>query len=927
MQIPASLSRSTSSSNMYQRSLQALFVGAAIAVVVLATLKQIFDPADRTRCESLLNHGSWLDIEGTQWQPKGCMLRTYNPQYTTSCIGGSRVVMIGDSVSRQLYYSLVKKVIPDASTDGDRHSDIFNRDPESGTTFEFYWDPVLNSTKTMALLTASEDRVMRSEEKTPSIFLVGTGLWFLRYAEWSGGIDQWQHIMERLILQMGSPRLEPLAQHLFISPIPSVNTEKLSEERLRTLLPDEINKMNTFLKDATRGSSITVPFAWTKMTKTAASETKDGLHYADRIMAVEADILLNYICNNKLPKTPPMSTTCCFDYPSNYWFQTLMLGIFLVWLPLGLVVQTYYRHHAASSFFPSLTVLRSFAVVAGAVVYMYYADRTSLFAKGNKFFSWSTFISLIFLCIVAGSMTLKRAEKDQVFLNRDQTDEWKGWMQIVILIYHYVAASSVSSIYNPIRMLVASYLFMTGFGHFVFYYKKADFGFNRVASILVRLNLLTVLLTYTMNTTYLAYYFAPLVSFFYLTIYVMMYIGHTHNHNPVFIISKVLITAIITTTIIRVPFFLDTAFTVLRFFFGISWSATEWRFRLHLDVWIVFIGALFAYGFIKAQEISITTHPHWDTIRRASIIASVIGLVGYFIFEISMQKFEYNLWHPYISWIPIISFVILRNSTAVLRNTTSTFYSFVGKCSLETFICQFHMWLAGDTKGILVISPWAEGPGAWSFNLALSSFLFLMVAHVLSGATGELSDWLVTGREPKPKVNTAIPTVITTAERMPISAKEREGGSVLPITVKRQSVMVSPIAASAGVAGPATLKNLMEASLAREVANGKPSESGATGQQDEALTHLNHPKTTDSAGREKSGTATNGGEKKEGVVLQIDTRNTNSLRSGGAVSSALSPTSITFKSLWAKPVWKVGIFLGIIWVLNYGSTWRSNTPS
>ncbi|GJJ76669.1 N-acetylneuraminate 9-O-acetyltransferase [Entomortierella parvispora] len=905
-------------SSSYQKGIQALFWALAAALLALAAVRPIVDPADKTHCESLLNHGgSWIDTQRTQWQPKGCMLKNYEPTSATSCLGKSRVVMIGDSVVRQLFYSVVKKFIPDFATDRDKHANIIHTDPTSGTTFEFYWDPVLNTTTAQELLSGQYQNAPVAQ--TPTIFLVGSGMWFLRYREWSGGLEEWKKTMANVVKVMNDPDSASPGKHLFISSIQSVNPDKLSDVRYETLRLKDIEEMNIYLKSITRNTVVTVPFVWNKMTETAMDATRDGLHFAERVMSAEADVMLNFVCNNQLPKVAPMAATCCYEYPANSGVQSLMLALLMIWLPIGFIVQTRYNEHPLAAFFPGIGVLRAMAVMAGSILYMYYSDRTTLFAKIGKAYSTPTFMFLCFLSLVAGLATLKRAEKDQPFLSRDQTDEWKGWMQIAILIYHYMGASSVSVIYNPVRVFVASYLFMTGFGHFVFYYKKADFGFRRVAMILTRLNLLTVLLAYTMDTTYISYYFAPLVSFFYLVIYGMMYLGHTHNHKPVFMIGKIVATAILSASMIYTPIVLDTTFAVLKFFFGITWSAAEWRFRLKLDVWIVFVGSLFSYGFIMAQELSITAHPHWAKARTVAIISSVIGLLGFFLFESTMEKREYNLHHPYISWIPILSFVVLRNSTADLRNTTSTFYAYIGRCSLETFICQFHMWLAADTKGLLMVSPWLEGAGSWSFNLILSTILFIVISNQLSGATGELTDWLITGREPKvkglPAPPPALPLVNTTPRQRPVSAQGT------PVPVKRQSVMLSPIAISAGAVGPPgpdALNKLMDASLRLETATSNElSESGSSGDIDLSNSLDKSP---------TQGESKQSARQQESVSLLIESNNNGSSTNNHDTSRERDHSRdsdavpVTFKSLWAQPTWKVGIFFGIIWLLNFWST-------
>lgn len=387
---------------------------------------------------------------------------------------------------------------------------------------------------------------------------------------------------------------------------------------------------------------------------------------------------------------------------------------------------------------------------------MYVGDRSQLFGKISKQFDISTFSILMMIMVVLGAVTLKSTydqNKDAGFLNRDQTDEWKGWMQLIILIYHFVGASRIPGIYNPVRVLVAAYLFQTGYGHFFFFYKKADFGVARVLNVMVRLNMLTCVLAYTMKTDYLFYYFSPLVSFWFGIIWITMRIMSSYNKKAAFILTKMAVMAILTGFIIHYPGILEAVFKALSFLFQIKWNVVEWRFRLSLDAWIVYIGMLCAYATIQLGEYKISqNHPSiWKVAKVFALILSIISMIGFFIFELTQSKTSYTVYHPYISWIPILSFVIIRNFSRWGRNSYSRFFAFIGKISLETFIGQFHMWLAADTKGLLVVLPnanWVvESSIGWWVNLMVSSLVFVFICYHLSAATGTLTRWICSGAQ------------------------------------------------------------------------------------------------------------------------------------------------------------------------------------
>ena len=64
------------------------------------------------------------------------------------------------------------------------------------------------------------------------------------------------------------------------------------------------------------------------------------------------------------------------------------------------------------------------------------------------------------MTFIIGFATMQRDDSlEKKPCNRQQTEEWKGWMQIMFLLYHYYAAVET---YNAIRTLIAAYVWMTG---------------------------------------------------------------------------------------------------------------------------------------------------------------------------------------------------------------------------------------------------------------------------------------------------------------------------------------------------------------------------------------------------------------------------------------------------------------------------------
>lgn len=246
--------------------------------------------------------------------------------------------------------------------------------------------PFITSTPPHSSLTVSKPQ----PAPQPAMLILGSGLWYLRHPS-SGGLSSWEARIDSTFdlistwtstsrphslahpIRKPSAQLEEeanessieslIADEIVFLPVLEPIQEKLSADRRETLLPSEIDAMNSdlaarlsassYFYSATGSSSsssasssssshvtsnvtpppISLPLSFNALLDPA--QTTDGLHFAKETLAVKAQLLWNLRCNDAMPKAFPMDKTCCKRYPHVSLVQGLVLLLVVGWLPLG----------------------------------------------------------------------------------------------------------------------------------------------------------------------------------------------------------------------------------------------------------------------------------------------------------------------------------------------------------------------------------------------------------------------------------------------------------------------------------------------------------------------------------------------------------------------------------------------------------------
>jgi N-acetylneuraminate 9-O-acetyltransferase len=737
-----------------------------------------------------------------------------------ACLFRRRMVFVGDSTLRQLFWAAAARL--DRTRADQAKVNFFISDDKQrnlsfeaeGVTLDFIFDPWLNSSSLVGQLARFRQRSPsdfdgRSQDETrdsAALMLVAApGLWASRHGGYDffglfkDGVEVVEPFMQRSLgFAAATPKgsdsaaFRDLTNHVLMAPVPIPYYDHLSPGRKATLTPGRLEVLNRHLDRLSPAERSHVLFAYNQMTGNDPDAfNQDGLHVPDRIAAWRLDLALNVRCNAAIASQGQANKlTCCVAYPSPARVQRLLLLLGIVAVPV-LLANTLQVWAGFSSLLGRNPLVLPVLALTTVACYCYLADRTHFLSKSEMRWSPGNLVrdALVFMASSIASAKLAPEKKDEQdkqkdppFLSKDQVEEWKGLLAALILISCYNGGNQSLAMHKAIRLFVSMFVFLSTYGHTTYFLKSGDFSLQRVLTVIADLNAMPVFLAFAMNTQWTAYYFFPMITFWFIITWLALRIFKEHNDNPAVLSLKIAVALVVTNNILLSPF-LDALFGFFKLTCGAAWDAERLRLFVDIDRFVPYVGMLAAatvhrFANLRDQPNKIPVNRVFQGLSEAidkTIIELLLpsrsnepvkpmlitfSIAGVFMFLTLTQSIlfptqdSYNAAHPYLSCFAVISLFVLRNCHKNLRRMHLALPAKLGGISLETYLLQHHILLSGDGTGMLKVGLAGGRPG-WvagavrTVEAVVIAVVFLWACGKSRDAASRFAKWLVGGPTPE----------------------------------------------------------------------------------------------------------------------------------------------------------------------------------
>jgi hypothetical protein len=349
-----------------------------------------------------------------------------------------------------------------------------------------------------------------------------------------------------------------------------------------------------------------------------------------------------------------------------------------------------------------------------------------------------------------GVLSIKSTARYSVVdvLNVHQSMEWKGFLSSCFLIYQVTDAikydGELNLYYNLSQLGGSCFVFLTGFGHAMYFYTRNNMKISRVLRVMFRLNLTALLLCAAMNRPYMQYYVCPLHSLTFLMTYGIMRVQQSLNYSKFGLRIKLLILSAFIYCIWDLDIglfellfspFVSKGNPTASFPNGLLWV---WYRESHMHHWIGYVGIIYAINYpitsLLLDKMDTLTH-YLRTLAKSTVGGSLLmALMLWISGPLLTPKSVFNSSHSYFAFLPILTYIYFRNVAQKLREYHLEAFKEIGKISLEIFLFHHYLFLANDGTSTLILVP-----GYPKCNIVVSTSLLFLVSRSVQHVTSSLS--------------------------------------------------------------------------------------------------------------------------------------------------------------------------------------------